>query len=540
MIVSGRSIFGISVAAIVGVLRATQLSAQEQPLTPLIEGHLTAGSSQSYSVRVQAGDLTSGTFTMKDGALIRFDVYDLDGKKVKAILIDEVGETPVGFVAPAAGTYRLQLTAGAGTPSFTFRSRTQSVATRMAGVRAEPTVRYKCARIVRLTNELTSGQRDAVVQFWTDAAAGAGPIVETIPDDDQNLLVTFLWRQTYDTYNVEVVRAPYGPRDYRYMSQVPGTDVWYKTMKVHRTSRFLYSLSPNSREGDEGTEQLDPLNARVWPDDPQYPAYASVLELPGAPDELWIRRPPPRRGTVSPRTFDSPSLKARLDLFIYTPPGYTASGGLYPLVVFFDGPAYATGGNSAPTSLDNLIADGRIRPPVVCFVSSGTNVQPNRGPNLQNPAFTDAIATELVPWLRSSYAISADPRDAIAGGFSAGAGASTYMALRHPAVFGNVLLQSGGPGGAIKAGYVKMPRVPVRFFIDTGLYEAGMAGSLPFDEMVVAELGFGVMRQFRDVLLAKGYDVIYRETGAEHNTLHWRATLAEGLMALLGDTSHGK
>lgn len=48
------------------------------------------------------------------------------------------------------------------------------------------------------------------------------------------------------------------------------------------------------------------------------------------------------------------------------------------------------------------------------------------------------------------------------------------------------------------------------------------------------------MRRFRDVLIAKGYDVIYRETGAAHNPLHWRATLAEGLMALVGDTSDRK
>lgn len=40
-------------------------------------------------------------------------------------------------------------------------------------------------------------------------------------------------------------------------------------------------------------------------------------------------------------------------------------------------------------------------------------------------------------------------------------------------------------------------------------------------------------RRFRDVLLGKGYDVIYRETGGTHDHLHWRAMLADGLMALL-------
>jgi enterochelin esterase-like enzyme len=39
--------------------------------------------------------------------------------------------------------------------------------------------------------------------------------------------------------------------------------------------------------------------------------------------------------------------------------------------------------------------------------------------------------------------------------------------------------------------------------------------------------------RFRDILLAKGYDVTYRETGGDHSFHRWRATLAEGLMALL-------
>jgi enterochelin esterase-like enzyme len=36
------------------------------------------------------------------------------------------------------------------------------------------------------------------------------------------------------------------------------------------------------------------------------------------------------------------------------------------------------------------------------------------------------------------------------------------------------------------------------------------------------------------VLRAKGYDVVYREIGAGHDYVHWRAMLADGLMALVG------
>jgi len=39
----------------------------------------------------------------------------------------------------------------------------------------------------------------------------------------------------------------------------------------------------------------------------------------------------------------------------------------------------------------------------------------------------------------------------------------------------------------------------------------------------------------RDVLRARGYTVHYSEFAGGHNPMSWRGTLANGLMALLGD-----
>ena len=41
-------------------------------------------------------------------------------------------------------------------------------------------------------------------------------------------------------------------------------------------------------------------------------------------------------------------------------------------------------------------------------------------------------------------------------------------------------------------------------------------------------------RHMRDVLLAKGYDVLYRQYASGHDYLNWRGTLADGLMVLIG------
>jgi hypothetical protein len=42
-----------------------------------------------------------------------------------------------------------------------------------------------------------------------------------------------------------------------------------------------------------------------------------------------------------------------------------------------------------------------------------------------------------------------------------------------------------------------------------------------------------IQGHLRDVLIARGYDVTYRETGGSHNNLHFRATFADALLTLL-------
>ena len=42
-------------------------------------------------------------------------------------------------------------------------------------------------------------------------------------------------------------------------------------------------------------------------------------------------------------------------------------------------------------------------------------------------------------------------------------------------------------------------------------------------------------RHMRDVLRAKGYSVTYRELSSGHDYVGWRGTLADGLIALIGE-----
>jgi enterochelin esterase-like enzyme len=92
----------------------------------------------------------------------------------------------------------------------------------------------------------------------------------------------------------------------------------------------------------------------------------SIAELPGAPDEPWIREiPVAPNGTVITEIFKSEILKEDRTISVYGPASYASDGESFNLLVVFDGESY--GRDSAvptPTILDNLIYKLRIPPTV--------------------------------------------------------------------------------------------------------------------------------------------------------------------------------
>jgi len=68
------------------------------------------------------------------------------------------------------------------------------------------------------------------------------------------------------------------------------------------------------------------------------------------------------------------------------------------------------------------------------------------------------------------------------------------------------------------------PVVPVRFYMEAGLLEAGNEGVIP---SLLAE-----HRHMRDVLVAKGYDVTYGEYPGGHDFYVWHGLFPVGLKHL--------
>ena len=162
-----------------------------------------------------------------------------------------------------------------------------------------------------------------------------------------------------------------------------------------------------------------------------------------------------------------------------------------------------------------------------------------------NPDFPAFLASELLPWIRGRYHVTADPRLTVVAGSSLGGLTATYAALRHPEHFGNVLCQSGDfswapdhvhamgrmadattETGWLAKEFIRSPKLPIKFHMEAGTFEVDQAGT-----------GGNILetsRHMRDVLLAKGYEVHYQQFLGGHDYLSWRGLFADGLIALIG------
>jgi enterochelin esterase-like enzyme len=402
-------------------------------------------------------------------------------------------------------------------------------------------------RLTALKKDLESGNRAALESFWQEVTKQGAPLVELIADDDRNALLTFLWRAKEDTKNVVVVGgiAGYEFADNQ-MAHLMDTDLWYRTYRVRNDARFGYNLSPNDSlvllkniniEDQQAvlkrmsTFKTDPLNPKTFPGLPP----ASIVELPGALPQPWIKKSPDTpAGKLEEKKVKSVILGNERRAWVYTPPGYNTSGPPYGLVLVFDGFAY-TLLVPTPTILDNLLAKS-LMPPIVAVVLDNPTPTSRNYEMPCNPKFADFLAKEVVPWVRENYHVTKESTQTVVAGSSYGGLAATFAGFSHPEVFGNVISQSGSFWWKPQADsehewltrqFAASPVLPLRFYLDVGLLEQGPTPDNGPDQVVVN-------RHMRDVLQAKGYSVHYREFNGGHEYLNWRGTFADALLAVFG------
>jgi enterochelin esterase-like enzyme len=416
----------------------------------------------------------------------------------------------------------------------------------------------RSSRLITLEKQLKSRNVAVLKEFWREMTARGAPIVEPIRGDEKHVAVTFVYRGDSQIRNVLVFSVlgvtadgtfTAGQLTQNRLVRLPGTDVWFRTYKVRRDARFTYYFSPNDsllpsarRKDikDWDTLQPDPLNPhRFLVHEPERDWVRSVVELPGASPVAWNKdQPGVPKGHLEAHNLHSSFLRNERRFWIYTPASYSREGQPYRLLVLLDGWVYS---QMIPTTttLDNLLAAGRIHPLIVLMVD-----QKDRTLELGcYEAFNQFLVRELIPWVREHYHVTLNPAETIVGGMSRGGLAAAFAGLRHPEIFGKVLSQSGyyswDPDEDrnvdeealqfewIIRQFATHPRLPLRFYLEVGLLER--KHEFPDSPSLLQS-----NRHMRDVLVAKGYSIRYQEVASGHEYFAFAAALPDALLSLVG------
>ncbi len=262
--------------------------------------------------------------------------------------------------------------------------------------------------------------------------------------------------------------------------------------------------------------------------------WESGIEIPAHDQAFYAERNIPH-GKVEQVLFWSNSTNQLRRAFVYTPPKYDATKkDKYPVLYLQHGwgeneYAWSNQGH-ANLIMDNLIADGKIKPFIIVMTYGMTNEgfrpgqmprqsarpqggnapaaqAPRRNPMLDN-GFETVLVDELIPYIDSHYRTKANKANRAMAGLSMGGMETHQITLSRPEVFGYWGLLSGGVYTPEEIGD---PSKVKGIFIGCGSKE-----------------GPDRIREAADKLQGAGYNVkSYISEGTAHEFLTWRRCLLE-------------
>lgn len=236
----------------------------------------------------------------------------------------------------------------------------------------------------------------------------------------------------------------------------------------------------------DGEPRVDPHNRRNRESGIHGPVSELVMPEHEPPGEIE-RRPGVPQGRVL--AVEEPWADPKVQ--VYLPPAYDP-GRRYPVLYTADGSAWIEWFR-LPTVLDNLIADGAIRPLVAVMIDPGDN---RRGRYAYDPE-TVAYLERVIAWVDRTYSTDARPEGRVHAGTSAGGRMALYIGLERPDLAANLALFSpalhGAPSywGPYITGEAR-PAESLRIWMSAGTYEAALYDDALLIEQVLRRAGLEV------------------------------------------------
>ena len=246
--------------------------------------------------------------------------------------------------------------------------------------------------------------------------------------------------------------------------------------------------------------------------------WSSGTEVPAHDGDFYAERTNIEHGSMQHILFPSKVEGERLrPAIVYTPAGYE-KGKNYPVLYLQHGwgeneTSWAVQGK-ANLILDNMIADGKIKPMIVVMTYGMTNdARFGSIGSFDYKKFESVLCDELIPYIDSHFKTKADKKNRAMAGLSMGGMETHNITLARPNVFGAYGLLSGG---VYTPQEINDPKRASVIFMSCGSKENPDR-----------------VNQAAADLKAAGYnDVSYVSEGTAHEFLTWRRSLREMLPLL--------
>jgi len=292
-----------------------------------------------------------------------------------------------------------------------------------------------------------------------------------------------------------------------------GSGVWTATSSPVKPGIYTYIFSV------DGVLTLDPQNMKTHKYVPNY----SQVEVPGDPPEPWQLRSVPH-GAVHILRYKSSVLGTERRVHVYTPAGYYQGKSKYPVLYLLhgwgddDGSWITTG--RADCILDNLIADGKVKPMIVVMPYGHTfdpfqpDSMPEKDKFLQD--FQSDLFHDVMPLVEQTYRVKKDREDRAICGLSMGGWQSGAIGLANLERFAWVGMFSAGMGSEdefaklLSPGGGKINPQLKLFWIGCGKKDGLYKGN----------------KDLADMAAAKGVKYTWWESEGGHGWTEWRDYLA--------------